>query len=687
MPVERHTVEVQSDLIQRLSRAKPIPALAELIWNALDADSTHVAVRLDYGDLGLKQIAVSDNGHGISRGQAPKLFTRLGGSWKTRGGRTKTLRRMLHGYEGRGRFKAFALGRVADWVITYKNTEGSRLTYTVSMIESNLREIRVGEESAAHQESTGVEVRISEPHKNFKSLETTNLIQHLCEICALYLKDYRDVRITIDGNNIDPDTAIIDSVNFDINPIDVEDRIHPVNLEIIEWRSGGKRVLYLCNQEGFPLSQVSTRFHVGDFRFSAYLKSHYVSQLHQEEILELAEMNPALSASIEEAKGQIKEFFRNRAAERAKSVVESWKEDNIYPYVGEASSPVDAVERKVFDIVAVTASDYMPEFESVSQRNKALHFRMLRTAIEKSPNELQLILQEVLGLPKRKQADLAKLLQETSLSAIISAAKIVADRLKTLQGLEAIIFDPDMKARLKERSQLHQILADNTWMFGEEFALSVSDQSLTNVLRKHKECLDDGTIIDQPVTHINQKRGIVDLMFSRALRNHRGDELDHLVVELKAPRVKLTSESTTQIKGYAFSVAEDERFRDVRTRWNFWLISNDVDTFVEHEVRSANLPRGVLYQSEDQASTIWVKTWSQIFAENKARLQFFQEKLEYQVDQGSALNHLHERYEEFLKGVVTTENTFHEDESGSVASRGNGRDLRPGHRRPRQATS
>ena len=392
MPTERHTVEVQADLIQRLSRAKPIPALAELIWNALDADSTRVVVRLEYGDLGLKQIAVSDNGHGIPRGEAPKLFTRLGGSWKRRGGRTKTLQRMLHGYEGRGRFKAFALGRVADWVITYKNGEGSRLSYTVSMIESNLREVRVGEESPAHQEATGVEVRVSEPHKNFRSLETTNSVQDLCEIFALYLKDYRDVCITIDGHDVDPNAAIVGSDEFDLDPINEEGQTHSVYLEIIEWRAATKRALYLCNEQGFPLSQVSTRFHVGDFHFSAYLKSPFVSHLHQKEILDLAAMNPALTASIEEAKGRIKEYFRDRAAERAKSVVDSWKEDNIYPYEGEASSPVDAVERKVFDIVAVTASDYMPDFESVPQRNKALHFRMLRSAIEKSPNELQLIL-------------------------------------------------------------------------------------------------------------------------------------------------------------------------------------------------------------------------------------------------------------------------------------------------------
>ena len=101
---------------------------------------------------------------------------------------------------------------------------------------------------------------------------------------------------------------------------------------------------------------------------------------------------------------------------------------------------------------------------------------MLRQAIENSPEELQLILGEVLKLPKRKQEELAELLRDVSLSAIISAAKIVADRLKFLTGLESILFDTESKKRLKERSQLHRIIAQNCWLFGEEYNLSVDDQ-------------------------------------------------------------------------------------------------------------------------------------------------------------------------------------------------------------------
>ena len=48
-------------------------------------------------------------------------------------------------------------------------------------------------------------------------------------------------------------------------------------------------------------------------------------------------------------------------------------------------------------------------------------------------------------------------------------------------------------------------------------------------------------------------------MISRAQKRHRADDYEHLVVELKAPKIKLTSKELTQIKDYALSVARDPR--------------------------------------------------------------------------------------------------------------------------------
>lgn len=650
MPAKTYTVEVQPDFIERQAKAKPCQAVAELIWNGLDADATTVDVRIDRGELGMTRIVVRDNGHGIAYQDAPDLFTHLGGSWKKPGARTKTNGRMLHGYEGRGRFKAFALGRVAEWNVIYRADDGSLRAYDITILEDNIAEVRIGDESTVSKGQPGVEVVVSELHHEFRSLEPDNAPQELAEIFALYLEDYHDVQIAYESIKIDPAAAIASRDSLKLTDISDQGVVYAVELEIIEWRTATKRALYLCNEQGFPLSQVSTRFHLAHFQFSAYLKSPFITRLHNDAELDLAEMNPLLVAASEEAQQAVRSFFRNRAAERARSVIEEWKAEKVYPYEGEAISPIEQVERKVFDIVAVTASDYMPDFQTSPSKSKALHLRMLRSGIERSPEELQIILNEVLGLPKRKQEELAKLLREASLSSIISAAKIVADRLKFLSALELILFDTEMKERLKERSQLHRILADNTWVFGEEFNLSVDDQSLTEVLRKHRKLLGDGTVIDKPVKHISKKRGIVDLMLSRAIRRHRADDIEHLVIELKRPNVKIGKEEVTQIEEYAISVAKDERFRKVSgIRWIFWVLSDDIDDYAEYRMDE----RGVISAKEN--ITIGVKTWSQVIEENKARLQFFQEKLEYQVDQGTALRHLQEKYEKFLRGVVEEE--------------------------------
>jgi len=652
-----YSVEVQGDFLERITRAKPVQALAEFIWNSLDADASSVDVNIEENQFGaLSKIIVRDNGTGMEYEKAPEMFKSLGGSWKRSGATTKKESRFLHGQDGRGRFKAFALGRIAEWDVTYR--KGKALsTFTVTMTAENMKEVVISDEGEASAEKhPGVTLTISEVHKDYRSLTSDGGRQELAEIFALYLANYKDALINVDGRRIDPLAVIASQGSVNLSDVVEEGKAYPVRLDIIEWRSATSRALYLCNEKGFPLTQVERRFHIGAFQFSAYVKSEYVSKLQREGTHELAEMDPRMVAVADEAQKAIREYFRKRAVQEARTVVEEWKESQIYPYEGEATTRIEEAERQVFEIVAVTASQYLQEFSTAPQKNKAFHLRLLRQAIEKSPEELQLILGEVLKLPKRKQEELAELLRDVSLSAIISAAKIVADRLRFLTGLEAILFDAESKKRLKERSQLHRIIAQNCWLFGEEYNLSVDDKSLTEVLRKHRKLLGDDTVIDEPVKHVSQERGIVDLMFSRAIRRHKADELTHLVVELKAPKVKIDEKEVTQTEKYAISVMKDERFRSINTTWVFWAISDDYGEYAEYRMKESagsTANTGKIHEADNVS--IWVKTWAQVLEENRARLQFFQERLEYEADKGASLKHLQEHYAKFLEGVLVDE--------------------------------
>ena len=104
-----YPVEVQSDFLAQITRAKPVQALAELIWNSLDADASNVDVFVEQNELGARsRIIVRDNGTGMEYEQAPALFRNLGGSWKRSGSTTKE-GRFLHGQDGRGRFKVIGV--------------------------------------------------------------------------------------------------------------------------------------------------------------------------------------------------------------------------------------------------------------------------------------------------------------------------------------------------------------------------------------------------------------------------------------------------------------------------------------------------------------------------------------------------------------------------------------------------
>ena len=437
----------------------------------------------------------------------------------------------------------------------------------------------------------------------------------------------------------------------------------------IHARNTPLRVLYLCNENGFPSNKVDTRFHVGKYQFSAYLKSSYLAKIQADGLIELAEMDELVNLSIEEAQQAIKDYFRKCAADEAHSVVEEWKESKIYPYTGEATTAIETAERQVFDIVAVNVAHYIPEFEKTENKNKALHLQLLKQAIAKSPEDLQVILEEVLKLPKRKQAELAELLRDVSLASIINAAKTVADRLKFLSGLETILFDTQCKKNLKERSQLHRIIAQACWIMGEEYSLSVDDRSLNEVLRKHKKILREEIVIDEPVKPLYKSRGIVDLMLSKAIKGYKVNENKHLVVELKAPKVSVGLAEIGQIEEYALAVMNDERFRAINATWTFWVISDDYDDYAK--MRMSDDGTGRIDNKKNGNFSIYVKTWAQILEDNRVRLKFFQDRLEYTAKKADAMKFLNDHYAKFLQGVIddsalTEMNNTEEIESETV---------------------
>lgn len=176
--VEHVSVAVQEDFVARQTRAKPIPALAELIWNGLDADATNINVEFAYHDLagGMSKILIHDDGDGFARDEAKALFGNLGGSWKRRSRYTKRKNRMIHGQEGRGRYKAFSLGRSVEWKVCHEGTEGNR-SFEITLLDADLTDVSIGAEQPAPNRPTGVVVEISDLRHDYKAFTSVQGLQ------------------------------------------------------------------------------------------------------------------------------------------------------------------------------------------------------------------------------------------------------------------------------------------------------------------------------------------------------------------------------------------------------------------------------------------------------------------------------------------------------------------------------
>jgi hypothetical protein len=656
------SVRVERDHLESLIAARrPLEAIIELIWNGLDADATNVTVRLNTNDLNrVSRIEVADDGHGLEHSAALQSFSTLGGSTKRATLRTPQGRR-FHGKLGRGRFRAFYLGDYVEWVTTYSDPAGRRQRYSITGRRDAVDTFTV-EDPQATSEPLGTHVRIEAVVKDYHSLKrASEVVAELAEEFALYLRQYPDVSIRYEGYLVDPAAAEERVTDKDLGELRLSTgQIARASLTIIEWKSApSKRTLFLCDSAGFSLYDVQPGIQAPGFHFTAYVKSDALRDLQNE--LPAEELHPDVKLLLDSARDEMRMHFRQREAEVRSSKVDQWKREQVYPFVGEPKNLLEESERQVFDIVALTVSEEVAEFEAGPTKVRRLAFHLLREAITSDPTALTKILHEVVELPKERQEEFARLLERTSLDAIIAASKLVSDRLEFLAGLESLLFDEPHRGALKERTQLQRIVADHTWIFGEEYHLTVDDESLNKVLETH---LGGGTSTPKKskrgkktaakVVREDGRTGVVDLMLSRRVPQPDPSHLVHLVVELKPPSVSITTTVLEQIHSYAQAIAEDERFKGANARWEFWALSNVVAPQVARMGRQAGHPLNCVYLYAEPAMRIWVKPWSEVINDARARLRFFQDQLQYRPDAEGGLDFLRRTHAKYLPKSAAT---------------------------------
>ncbi len=643
MPTGELTIE--TDHLDRLVKRNVLDGLAELVWNSLDAEATRVDVTVRLTSLGaVDQVIVSDNGHGFGPDEVTELMSSLGSSWKaTKADRkTKHNKRFLHGNKGEGRFQAFCLGDHVLWDSVVQE-DGDRRMTELTIRRPDLKRFEWISQST--ERPVGTTVTVSVGSQEPRALTHEGASKRLLERLALYLTQYPDVEIKFDNDSLDP-TPLFD--NRETLPVDYSDEHGTLSVAVIEWHNQVDRALFLCDANGITLHQISPGIHAPGFQFTAYAKWDGF-RTHESDLLLADAGLPETAGAIEASRDALRKHFHQRALERSRLLVDEWRDENVHPYPNPPEDNAQQAEQALFNFVAVAAATAV---NSIDHRPaKALSLQTMKLALAQDPSAVELVFREVLLLPEDKLNELRDLLSRTSLAALVGAMKKVTDRLRYIRGLQEMLFDTEIASEVLERAHLHDIIGSEPWLFGEEYALHVSDQGLTKLLGAHSEMLGRDAAATKPVRDAEGRIRRVDFMFARALEHNRNSR-EHLVVEIKRPTVKLGEDELRQVERFARTVAGDSRFDADATNWDFLLVSNEMDDYVYDRGNQPDKPPGLAFETPDRRLRVWVKRWNTILAEAAHRMKFVRDQLQYDPGSEDALEYLSENYPECVPEIV-----------------------------------
>lgn len=632
----------------------PLVGLTELIWNAFDEDAVNVRVSYEQNALGaIDRVHVDDDGTGMTPEGAQRAFKFVGDSWKRQKG-VKTQRdgRAVNGRQGRGRYTAFSLGEAVTWTtVADSDIHDDRLRTKISGFRDTLKRFELSEpESTTEPLGTHVTAINPTPLAQRDLLNDDAVRNRLLVTFALHLEQYPELSLTWQGGRIDP--AAMQTTRSEFVVANPDGTSGTIEMTFIEWNlKNVDRRIYLCDASGTVLHDVPVRVHAPGIEFSVYLRwDGFRKGEHDLELIEHGE-SPARSV-LEAAKVELKRHFDELSGARERAIIARWKGEDVYPYRVEPNNIVETVERQAFNVVAIAAASVVNK--SKSAEPKRLSLALIREALETNPNSLHRVLTDVLSLAPERVEELQALLERTTLSSVISASKHIADRLDFIQGLNGLIFDKETKKQTLERRQLHRILANETWIFGEEWALTGDDDRLIKVLREHLSMLGEDAELADPasVKRVDGSDAIPDLVLSKTLTTGE-NKFEHLVVELKRPSHTLRGEDVEQLRSYAGAISRNERFQQPNVHWDFWLIGNSVNDDVEEQRVQVNLPHGVVTQT--QKYSVRVKTWAEVLGDADHRHKFVRESLAYTTTHDDGIRYLQRRHSEYLPPAIEIE--------------------------------
>jgi hypothetical protein len=248
-----------------------------------------------------------------------------------------------------------------------------------------------------------------------------------------------------------------------------------------------------------------------------------------------------------------------------------------------------------------------------------------------SNGELDKILHGILKLNGKMISKFSGLMERTDLEDIIEFSDKVAIKMEELEFLEKLTYS-EISKTVKERKELHKILEKMLWIFGEEYNDStrlLSDKGLENNLtRLRNEFLEyKPSKKDDNIAETDKSiKSITDLfLYSEKILDLKRREV--LIVELKAPKVKISPKELGQVMKYATEIEKSSQTpRDVK--FKILLISSEINDDAAFQIKGENDNPYLYFRSKNNNIEVCVMKWADIIENLKRKLKYMSNILE-----------------------------------------------------------
>lgn len=294
-------------------------------------------------------------------------------------------------------------------------------------------------------------------------------------------------------------------------------------------------------------------------------------------------------------------------------------------------------ELKKRDLIIVTKELYCLEprifFRLKEVQEKSLlAFLNLILCSEERENILQII-DNIVQLSPDQRSQLAGILQKTKLQNIIETITFIENRYRVIEILKTILYDLNKFAN--ERDHIQQIVENNYWLFGEQYHLVSSDQTMIHALENYNYILyglKNATDSLPPEENAIRRMDIF-LCGARQAETAYGQYVEeNIVVEIKAPNVILSISVYRQIEDYMRYILKKPQFNSIHRRWRFIAVCREIDEDVKalyDNFKNSGKP-GLVFQINN--FEIYALTWDDIFTGFDLRHGFLLNKLKINRD-------------------------------------------------------